>query len=70
MYFCDSFANATSSSSSSVAVLLNECSTSSNREGYIDRMRKQVDIDVFGVCGHRRCGDQEQCLKIIDQNYE
>lgn len=59
------------------AWFVSHCSTWSKREIYVERMRKLMDIHIFGLCGDRKCGlihyrlnDSTLCLPMLSQQYK
>jgi len=42
-----------------VAWLVSNCNTHSNREEYVELLRRHVPVDMFGACGERQCGRVE-----------
>ncbi|CAL1537364.1 unnamed protein product [Lymnaea stagnalis] len=66
-----------SGKSNATAWFVSHCSTWSKRELYVDRMRKLMDVHIFGLCGDRKCGlihyrlnDSTLCLPMLSQQYK
>ncbi|CAG2121536.1 unnamed protein product, partial [Medioppia subpectinata] len=52
-----------------VAWIVSNCHTSSNRETYVNDLRKHIDIDIFGNCG-QYCSRDGTCLSAIVKKYK
>lgn len=39
------------------------------RERYVYGLKKYIDVDVYGKCGTLQCGSDENCRKIMEDNY-
>ncbi|CAG5124037.1 unnamed protein product [Candidula unifasciata] len=59
------------------AWFVSHCSTWGKRELYVQRMRKIIQVDIFGQCGNLSCGpihyrmnDSTQCLPMLTQQYK
>jgi hypothetical protein len=54
----------------SIAWIVSHCQTSSQRENYVNKLRKYIDIDVYGSCGNLTCIRDSDCYFLIEQNYK
>ncbi|GFS00626.1 alpha-(1,3)-fucosyltransferase [Elysia marginata] len=52
------------------AIFVSHCSTSSNRGKYIRQLKKFMDVDVFGRCGHLKCVDRARCDELLAREYK
>ncbi|XP_067120166.1 alpha-(1,3)-fucosyltransferase C-like [Centruroides vittatus] len=54
-----------------VVWLVSNCPTSGNREGFVDRLKSYIDVDVYGSCGKGRCPNDklDECLDDYVRNY-
>ncbi|GFO12051.1 glycoprotein 3-alpha-l-fucosyltransferase a [Plakobranchus ocellatus] len=61
-----------------VAWFVSHCATQSRREEYVRRMSSEIDVDIFGGCGTKTCGDygfemggqRDMCLDILRNDYK
>jgi len=59
-----------------VAWLASNCDTHSDREDYVEQLRKHIEVDVFGKCGDKNCGPANggasnlECDAMIEKNYK
>ncbi|GFR72015.1 glycoprotein 3-alpha-L-fucosyltransferase A-like [Elysia marginata] len=61
-----------------VAWFVSQCERPSRRMEYVKRMRTQVDVHVYGLCGNFTCGSsgyhmgnkREECLNMLSRNYK
>lgn len=55
-----------------VVWFVSDCSTDSRREDYVRELRKFIDIDIFGKCGHSKCypSQSSSCYEDILKNYK
>ncbi|XP_054712686.1 alpha-(1,3)-fucosyltransferase C-like [Uloborus diversus] len=51
--------------------MVSHCSTSGNREKYVQILSKYMDIDTYGLCGFATCtfNETEQCLQNFSKRY-
>ena len=59
--------------SASVAWMVSNCLTESNREGYVEALQKFIDIDIYGSCYEGlKCekASPENCWNEIDKKYK
>ena len=54
-------------STATVAWMVSNCLTESNREGFVEDLRKHIDIDIYGNCykGENRADTDSHFLKVI-----
>ncbi|KAH9498650.1 hypothetical protein Btru_007143 [Bulinus truncatus] len=59
------------------AWFVSHCATWGRREEYVERMKKFMDVDIFGGCSDRRCGvihyrrsDSTLCLPMLTRHYK
>ncbi|KAH9498649.1 hypothetical protein Btru_007142 [Bulinus truncatus] len=59
------------------AWFVSHCTTWGRREVYVERMKKLMDVDIFGGCSDRRCGvihyrrsDSTLCLPMLTRHYK
>ncbi|KAG8195152.1 hypothetical protein JTE90_023329 [Oedothorax gibbosus] len=55
-----------------VVWFVSDCSTDSRREDYVEELRKFIDIDIFGKCGHCKCypSQSSSCYEGVLQSYK
>jgi alpha-1,3-fucosyltransferase len=60
-----------------VAWMVSHCQTYSQREVYVQRLRRYIDVDVYGKCGSFRCRRSAKhwlsyphCYDLIEQRYK
>ena len=58
-----------------VAWIVSNCNTHSNREDYVELLKKHIQVDVFGACGKLKCGrvddhNSEECNKMLENDYK
>ena len=53
----------------SVAWLVSNCHTHSNRESYVAELSKYIDVDIYGASGIKKCPDNSKCNQYINDNY-
>jgi hypothetical protein len=54
----------------SIAWIVSHCHTSSQRENYVRKLSKYIDIDIYGSCGNLTCIRGSDCYFLIEQNYK
>lgn len=54
-----------------VAWFVSNCKTPSNRESYVDELKKYIRVDIFGTCGNLTCLPKmsDQCYDTLSQKY-
>ena len=52
-----------------VAWIVSNCVTGSHRESYVSELSKYIQVDIYGQCTKRSCGNYQDCLEFIEQNY-
>jgi len=57
-----------------VAWIVSNCNTHSNREDYVELLKKHVEVDTFGACGDRECGraedhNSQECNNMLEGEY-
>ncbi|GFO26152.1 alpha-(1,3)-fucosyltransferase c-like [Plakobranchus ocellatus] len=58
--------------------LINQCNRPSRRMEYVQRMRRAVDVHIYGRCGNLTCGGngyemgekKKDCLNLLSRNYK
>ncbi|ELU06666.1 hypothetical protein CAPTEDRAFT_74799, partial [Capitella teleta] len=51
--------------------VVDECVTPSQRERYVEELRKHMIVDVFGACGKPLCNSSSSCLEeLINSTYK
>ena len=59
-----------------VAWMVSKCVTHSKREDYVKKLRKYVNVDVYGKCGKLRCSQHDlisshpKCYDMLESNYK
>ncbi|CAG2214580.1 FUT-1 [Mytilus edulis] len=60
-----------------IAWIVSHCQTNSRREEYVKELQKYIQVDIYGRCGHLKCGkrlkissDLKVCKSYISQNYK
>lgn len=53
-----------------IAWIVSHCDTSSQREVLVEQLKKFVDIDIYGSCGHLFCPQDESCWDMIEREYK
>ncbi|KAK3742642.1 hypothetical protein RRG08_025588 [Elysia crispata] len=61
-----------------VAWFVSQCDRPSRRMEYVKRMRTQVGVHIYGLCGNFTCGSsgyhmgnkREECLNLLSRNYK
>jgi len=58
-----------------VAWLVSNCNTHSNREDYVELLKKHIPVDVFGACGTEKCAkiedhNSEECDRRLENDYK
>ena len=57
--------------SKKVAWVVSNCNTNSNRDGYVDELKKYIDVDIYGQCGSLLCGlTSGSCFPYIYATYK
>ena len=54
--------------SKKVAWVVSRCDTDSNREEYVDELKKYIEVDIYGKCGSFQCG--RNCFSHIKATYK
>lgn len=56
----------------SVVWMVSHCKTSSKRENYVSKLKKYIDVDIFGTCGKAVCpmNRTADCLKSFSSIYK
>lgn len=56
----------------SVAWLVSNCWTSSQRERLVSKLSQYIDVDIYGACGDRTCSlaDKNYCYSFLERNYK
>lgn len=51
--------------------LVSNCATPGNREGFVENLKKYIDVDVYGTCGQNKCPNDKlhHCLKSYVRDY-
>ena len=49
--------------------LVSHCGAESARDRYVERLQRRLDVDVYGRCSGRRCGNNERCMSFINTTY-
>ena len=52
------------------AWFVTNCKAKNNRKEYVDALRKNMLIDIYGFCGNFKCHDRESCLDMLKQKYK
>ncbi|XP_071084330.1 alpha-(1,3)-fucosyltransferase C-like [Haliotis cracherodii] len=53
-----------------VAWFVSHCKTVSRRMAYVERLKKIIDVDVFGRCGPEEClKSRPECLNMLNHTY-
>ena len=56
-----------------IAWIVSHCNSESDRERYVNELRKYIDVDIFGKCGERLCSTKSSsnltCNEIVEHNY-
>lgn len=52
------------------AWIVSHCPTSSRRETLIRELQKYVQVDAFGKCGTKSCGNNDQCFELLRRDYK
>jgi hypothetical protein len=55
-----------------IAWIVSNCKADSRREVYVEELRKFIDVDIYGKCGHFQCSKNEGslCYERIAKNYK
>ena len=59
-----------------VAWIVSNCKSPSEREKYVDELKRHVQVDIFGRCGKQRCDRNydgktiDSCTKRVDKEYK
>jgi len=58
-----------------VAWIVSNCNTHSNREDYVELLKKHIQVDTFGDCGNLKCGrvddhNSDDCDKMLENDYK
>jgi len=58
-----------------VAWMVSNCNTHSNREDYVELLKKYIPVDVFGACGKHKCAkiedhNSEECDHLLENDYK
>ena len=57
--------------SKKVAWVVSNCKTNSNREEYVDELKKFIEVDIYGHCGSLHCGRTNgNCFPYINATYK
>ena len=56
----------------SIAWFVSDCQTPSNREKYVKILKKYIDVDIYGRCGHFQClpRNKPKCGQMIAEKYK
>ena len=56
----------------SIAWFVSDCRTPSNRENYVKILKKYIDVDIYGRCGHFQClpRNKPKCGQMIAEKYK
>jgi hypothetical protein len=56
----------------SIAWIVSNCETDSRREDYVKKLRKYIDVDIYGKCGDFECSEDNGslCYEMIAKNYK
>ncbi|KAL8625352.1 hypothetical protein ACOMHN_044495 [Nucella lapillus] len=49
--------------------LVSHCQADSARDQYVRRLQRHLDVDVYGKCSGRKCGNNEECGRLINSTY-
>lgn len=52
-----------------VAWFVSSCHVLSQREKYVEELRKYVNVDIYGQCGNKTCPKSFECLEMLTQKY-
>ena len=57
-----------------VVWIASHCKTQSQREDYVEELRKHIDVDVYGMCGNLSCGSKKNRMphcadEILNKKY-
>lgn len=56
---------------SSIAWFVSNCFTNSKRDRLAKKIKKQMDVDIYGSCGTKKCPvNDEKCYNLLDTNYK
>ena len=52
--------------------MVSHCRTHSQREDYVEELRKYIHVDVYGACGDLSCPSRhgQVCLKQIEKTHK
>ena len=55
--------------------MVSNCNTHSNREDYVELLKKHIPVDVFGACGNLQCTrvddhNSRECDKMLENDYK
>ena len=70
----ESMTSMTSTKTKLIAWIVSNCDTHSNREDYVEILKKYVPVDTFGACGKLSCGrledhNTEECDQMLERDY-
>ena len=72
--FIENLQEETSKKQKLVAWMVSNCGTHSQREHYVQELRKHISVDVIGGCGKVKCkrtdDDKNRCMKDITKEYK
>ena len=72
--FIENLQTETSTKGKLVAWMVSNCGTHSQREHYVQELRKHIPVDIIGECGKLKCkrteGDKNRCLRDISKEYK
>ena len=54
------------------AWFVSHCATQARREMYVKKMKKHMDVDVYGKCGKLKCprSNETECFLNMEKNYK
>ncbi len=53
------------------AWFVSNCNTPAKREDYVKRLSKYINVDVYGSCGTKKCGrnENDKCENMLQKDY-
>ncbi|RUS81878.1 hypothetical protein EGW08_010348 [Elysia chlorotica] len=53
-----------------VAWMVSHCKTDSRRERYVNKLKKHIQVDIYGACGTLKCDNWTACDKMVASDYK
>ena len=53
-----------------IAWIASTCATSVHRENYVHQLNQHIPIDIYGSCGDKYCGNDQECNDLIGSSYK